>query len=95
MRLLRFTPRYLQAAEREEDVLPRDAGNRPELQGAQIISTIDPITCQDVGDIEGKAVSGRRRPDPVFRVGTHASALFERDPRLLAQISLSHSGIGG
>lgn len=54
MRLLRFTPRYLQAAEREEDVLPRDAGNRPELQGAQIISTIDPITCQDVGDIEGK-----------------------------------------
>jgi len=54
MRLLQFTPRYMQVAEREEDVLPRDSGNCPELQGSQTISTIDPITCQDVGDIEGK-----------------------------------------
>lgn len=54
MRLWQFTPRYMQAAEREEDVLPRDSRSRHELRGSQTISMIDPITCQDVGDIEGK-----------------------------------------
>ena len=55
MSSLLFTPKYLQASEREEDFMPPDAELSQSMQDTQhMISTIDPITGRDVGDIEGK-----------------------------------------
>lgn len=50
------TPRpIMQAAEREEDFLPLEQQPRPPLHGPQnLIITIDPITGNDIGDLQGK-----------------------------------------
>lgn len=52
MNLPHPTRPIMQAAEREEDFLPRDPELGPPLQS--MISTTDPITGKDVGDLEGK-----------------------------------------
>lgn len=49
------TPENMQASEREEDFLPRDQEPSHNLHEPQsMISTIDPITGKDVGNVEGK-----------------------------------------
>jgi len=51
---LHATPKTMQAAEREEDYQPRNAAANELFEPSNNISTIDPVTGNDVGALEGK-----------------------------------------